>query len=170
MTYDIHPLIVHFPIALLCIYSVIQILPVQKWIPTIAWKQVSTLLLILGYAGALAASSSGEVAEHLSNPNHDVLELHETFAGLVEVFYGILVGSTVVQWLCGRYLKLLEYKVVSIVLMISNFVESRPVSIMLSLLGLIALVLTGVFGGVMVYGTSADPLAAPLLQLFGVSL
>ena len=170
MTYDFHPLVVHFPIALLFVYSLIQIFPMQKWIPSVSWKHVKNVLLIIGFIGAVVASSLGEIAADLNQPNHDVLELHETFASLVEVFYGILVGSTVVQWICAKYTKVLEYRMVSIILMISNFIENRWISVILSLLGLVALVLTGVFGGVMVYGTSADPLAAPLLQLFGVDL
>lgn len=170
MTYDIHPLIVHFPIALLCIYSLIQILPVQRWLPAIHWRSVSSVLLFVGFLGTVAAASTGELAADLNSPNHEILELHETFASTTQIMYGILLGSQIVKLAIARWQNLSKFRISSLLLVLSNFVDRRWVTILLSILGLGALVMTGVFGGAMVYGTSADPLAAPLLQLFGIQL
>ena len=77
MTYNIHPLFVHFPIALLFVYSIIKILPLQKWLPNVAWKHIERVLLLVGVLGAFAALSTGEIAEHLTRPNHDLVETHQ---------------------------------------------------------------------------------------------
>ncbi len=169
MTYDFHPLVVHFPVALLCIYSLLQILPLHRWFPKIAWTQIKTLLLCIGFLGSLAGAVTGEVAAGLNNPQHDLLELHETFASLVQLFYGILLGSVIVEYIHRRYSNLNRYTVIRLLYMIAAFVDTRIITVLLSVLGLVALVVTGVFGGVMVYGAAADPIAIPLLQLFGVS-
>lgn len=170
MHYNIHPLFVHFPIALLFIYSLVQILPLQRWIPSTPWRSVGNVLLIAGFLGALAAASTGDIAAQLSQPNHVILELHELFASAVQGLYGILIGSLVVKAIISQWNKLRQYRVVSILLSITDFVDRRWVTIMVSVLGLLALVITGIFGGAMVYGATADPLATPLLHLFGVKI
>ena len=58
MTYNIHPLFVHFPIAFLFIYSLIKIVPVKKWLPKVSWKDIERVLLVVGVLGAFAALSS----------------------------------------------------------------------------------------------------------------
>jgi hypothetical protein len=46
MNYNIHPLLVHFPVAFLAIYSLIKIIPVSKWFPHISWKHIEITLFI----------------------------------------------------------------------------------------------------------------------------
>ena len=82
MMYNIHPLFVHFPIALLLIYSIIKILPLQKWLPAVAWKHIERALLFFGVLGAFAALSTGEIAEQMTRPNNDVVEAHSLFAAI----------------------------------------------------------------------------------------
>ena len=69
MTYNIHPIFVHFPIALLFIYSIIKIIPFKKWFPKVTWDYLGFILLIIGVLGAFVASSTGEIADELIQKN-----------------------------------------------------------------------------------------------------
>src|SRR5574343_1787155 len=91
MTYNIHPIFVHVPIAFLVIYSIIKVLPLQRWFPSVAWKHIERALLFFGVLGAFVALSTGEVAEHLSRPNRDLVETHSLFAATATWMYVLLL-------------------------------------------------------------------------------
>ncbi len=76
---NIHPLLVHFPIAFLWGALLVEALAV--WRRRDDWHRAAVVLLYLGAAGAIAAATSGwfaeETVEH-TEASHEVLELHET--------------------------------------------------------------------------------------------
>lgn len=171
MTYDIHPIVVHFPIAMLILYSLMTLLPFQKWMPNISWKHIERALLLIGFAGAVVAGGTGETAEHLMRPNHALVEMHSLFAGAATWIYGVLllgeciaVGRRYIE----RYIRWNPLK--RILFRLGALLERRGVAFILSGVGLIAISVTGILGGVLVYGTSKDPFALILLNLLGIHL
>ncbi len=171
MAYNIHPIFVHFPIALLFVYSIIKVLPFQKWFPSVAWKHIERALLAVGVLGAFVALSTGEVAEHLVHPNHDLVEAHSLFASTATWTYVLLlVGETLSVMISWITIKVKSQKVLRWITFIKNFLTHPNLSMVLAILGLIAISIAGLLGGVMVYGTSADPLAGLVLKLLGISL
>lgn len=175
MSYDIHPIIVHFPIALLFLYSIIKIIPFSRWFPRIAWKDMERVLLVVGLLGAFAALVTGNIAEELNRPNHDLVEWHSTFAALTTWLYGaLLVGelAAIVNMrfavrFSGTFLGTMFTKTSRFLeLMLTHKVFSR----LIALAALVSLALTGMLGGVLVYGTTADPLAGIVLRLLGIDL
>ncbi len=154
MTYNIHPIIVHFPIALLVLYSIIKILPLSKLIPRVAWKDIERILLVLGIVGAFAAMFTGGIAEELVQPNKELVEMHGMFAFISIVLYGVLLLVEIIGIFKTKFLT------------ISNGVLSK----ILALCGLLAISITGMLGGIMVYGLSSDPLAPLLLNLLNIHL
>lgn len=170
MTYNIHPLFVHFPIALLCLYSVIKILPLYRLAPRIAWRDVERILLLVGVIGAVLASMTGEIAEHLVRANHDLVELHALFAGISTWLYGALLLGEILRIanvkLVIRYpqLWLLRFSI-----WLERLLTHRAFSIVLALLALVAVIVTGILGGALVYGKTADPIAPFIIGLFGVT-
>jgi uncharacterized membrane protein len=172
MTYNIHPLFVHFPIAFLFVFSIIKILPLKTWFPKIAWKDIERAMLLVGVLGAFAALQTGETAEHLVTPNHQLVEMHSTFADIATwIFAGLLVGEIVT--ILNSYEAKLDKKF-KYVLKITHFLErilsNRGVSVTLVGLGLISIMITGLLGGLMVYGLSSDPLAPIVLKILGIAL
>jgi uncharacterized membrane protein len=171
MQYNLHPIIVHFPIALLFLYSVIKILPLSRWFPAVAWKHIERALLVFGVLGAFASLTTGEAAEEIARPNWQLVETHATFATLATWLYGALLVGEVLSLLNPILLPKLSSSVLKKTL---SFVEGilcdRLYSRIIALLALLAISLTGLLGGVMVYGTSADPFAASVLKLLGISL
>jgi uncharacterized membrane protein len=148
MTYNIHPIIVHFPIALLFAYSILRILPLNKWFPHITWDPIRQTFLALGVLGAIAALITGNLAEGLIKPDPAVVEAHSTFAFATFLIYAATAAGEVASYFNKKF---------PIILVI------------LSIVGLITLMTTGLLGGVMVYGTSADPLAPIVLKLLGIT-
>lgn len=171
MTYDIHPIVVHFPIALLFLYSLLVIFPFQKWFPKVSWRDIQRILLIVGVAGASVALITGDIAEELNRPNRQVVEAHSTFAAIATWLYGILLLGELVAFVNTRFSLQLE-KYISIkkpLSVLERVLTKRSISIILSILALISITLTGILGGVLVYGTSADPLAGIVLKMLGIS-
>ncbi len=171
MTYNIHPIFVHFPIAFLLLYSFIKIVPFYKWFPRVAWKQVELVLLLAGVVGAFVANSTGEIAEHLVSPDHNLVEMHATFASLSTWVYGLLLIGEILAILTINIIpKIGIPKLTSFLLSIQKILNNRSFSIVLALVGLVAISVTGLLGGVMVYGTTADPVAGIVLQILGISI
>lgn len=169
MTYNIHPIFVHFPIALLCFYSIIKIIPFGKWFPKVSWKHIERALLIVGVLGAFLASATGDIAENLMKVNRQILNMHSLFAGISTSLYGaLLLGELLflITPLITRYGKLTSIN--KILILIQNVLTGKFISIVLSLLGIMAISVTGLLGGTLVYGVTADPLAGIVLKLLGI--
>ncbi len=172
MTYNLHPIIVHFPIAFLFIYSLIKILPMSRWIPRVAWKDIERILLSVGVAGAFVALSTGETAEHITRPDRALVEMHSLFASLSTWLYGaLLLGEAMTIFNNSR---IAQNTTFAWLLPVTKFLErvltNNVFSAVLALVALVCIAITGMLGGVIVYGTSADPFAAGVLRLLGISL
>ncbi len=168
MTYNIHPIFVHFPIALLFLYSLIKIIPFQKWFPKVSWKHIENVLLVIGLLGAFVALSTGETATHLVHPNRQLVSAHSLFASITTLLYGLLVLGEILPFVVNN-LKFNSPKVINIIVFIQKMITSPFVSKSLAVLGMLAITVTGLLGGAMVYKNSADPLTGIVLHLFGLS-
>ena len=169
--YNIHPIFVHFPIALLFAYSIIKILPFKKWFPTFAWRDIERVFLAIGVLGAFAALATGDTAEHLIHPNHQLVEMHSTFGALSTWIYGALLLGEIAAYVRER-----KYSWATNSSVISKFISlleqvlcNRVFSIILALAGFVAISITGMLGGVLAYGTTADPLSPMLLKILGLT-
>jgi uncharacterized membrane protein len=172
MTYNIHPIFVHFPIALLFLYSLIKIFPFKKWFPKVSWKHIEILLLVVGVLGAFTADYTGGIAKHLLKPapNRQLLEIHSLFAEISSVIYSaILLGEMLYFFTPWINTKLKSVQINSLLLFIQDILTSPLVSNVLAILGLVAISITGLLGGAIVYGISADPFAVIVLHLFGIN-
>lgn len=169
MTYNIHPIFVHFPIAFLVLYSVIKILPIEKWITSVSWRPIQRLLLLVGVMGAFVSNSTGEMAEHIVKANHNLVEMHSFFAGASTWIYGILLAGEFLFLLNNYFVrKNIKTPIDKFLKSIEQIINQNIFSILLAFLGLIAISITGLLGGVIVYGVSADPIAPFVLRFLGL--
>lgn len=170
MTYNIHPIFVHFPIALLLIYSVIKILPFKKWFPNVSWKHIEIMFLSLGVFGAFISNSTGEIAEYLTRPNRQLVEMHSTFASISTWLYGLLLLGEFLYFFTPYIISKLNLLwFTNFILLIQKILTNDKLSKIMAFLGLIAISVTGLLGGVMVFGTSSDPLAPIVLKMLGIT-
>lgn len=171
MNYDLHPIFVHFPIALLFLYAVIEILPFGRWLPQVNWRHLKRVLLFVGVMGAFIALYTGEIAQHLNRPDRALVNSHALFAQVSTWIYGALLLGEILSVLNKSHLMgkfhIIWLKNLSIKL--EKFLCGTIFVKVFSVLGVITLTVAGLLGGVMVYGTTADPLAGFVLNLLGLS-
>ncbi len=140
--HPIHPMLVHFPIALLSVAVFLDVLA-QRWRRD-ECRIASLYTLVLGLAGAVAAVASGalaeEAVEHSGVPKQ-VLELHESLGfATFWIFLGLL-GWCAAVWF--------------------EWVQERPVvSGVLGLIGVAVLLVASYFGGSLVYEYGAGVMAS----------
>lgn len=165
---DIHPIVVHFPVALLSAFTAIQVLPPKKILQSNALFTLSSFLLLTGGISALIARQTGDLAAHQLGENA-LIRAHESWATAATGIYGIL---------CVLYLVIILEKLLivpayannRIVKYITSHTWFSPIHTRLlqvielriaaiaSYIGFITLTVTGALGGAIVYGPDTDPI------------
>jgi uncharacterized membrane protein len=96
---NVHPLFVHFPIALLLTALALE---VAWWIAKRDWlRNSATVTLTLGAAGAVAAAITGMMAGRAvgeADAAHAVVESHESFAVTVAALAVALAAVRLLRW------------------------------------------------------------------------
>lgn len=131
--------------------------------------QIEILLLSVGVVGAIGANITGNIAEKLLRPDPALVNMHELFASVSILTFALLWfgeilslyhTSIISQWKMRKVVVLLEH--------LQKILTHPLISKILAFIGLVALMLTGLLGGVMVHGTSVDPLAPFVLNILGI--
>jgi uncharacterized membrane protein len=135
--HPIHPMVVHFPIALL-MASVLFDLAARRWRHG-SFREAGFYTLILGVLGAILAVLTGaieeEAAEEVGIPE-SVLEIHETLGYTTLALFGALL-------------------VVRLAARLGWMRERSALYLTLGLLGVVILSATGFYGGSLVYDFGA---------------
>lgn len=172
---NIHPLFVHFPVALLSTYAVFELLRFKKITSQNYWFYVKAVLVIAGTLGACVAYLAGDEAKHLILQKHadlkSLIALHENWALVTLIIFAIIASSYTVVWLkqykigwlskdnfFGRSWKLK--------IMVAGFILNSSIVLILAFVGLVALTITGALGGSIIYGHSGDPFTAFVYSIF----
>ncbi len=148
---DIHPIIVHFPIALLMLYAVFECIRFNKVLDKPYWFYVKAILVIVGelmiFLTLMTAPNEREMG---------LVQVHQTFAFATALVFGLIALHYLLVWLKkeGKF----------------NNIPTLPSwsLIILAIIGLVCITITGGLGGAIVYGTEFDPLMAPVFKLLGV--
>lgn len=156
----LHPIVVHFPIALLTVYAVLELIrfPIIKRQPY--YFYLKAFLVVAGAAATFVARFTGEMdAERFTpgDPTLAVIERHELFANLTTAVFSLLALAYLVSWLKKAELspatpgtwKDKVYRSAE------RFTES-PWGAALALLGLISVTVTGALGASIIFGPNAD--------------
>ena len=170
---DLHPLFVHFPIALLTLYSALEV--VRRFTKASYWMPLRAVLVVVGTLAAFVTLSTGEGAEELFKENEfrDVLELHSLLATVTTWLYAILAISYLLLWMARHtsFLQLLPKALerpAALLLRIASFIVDTPIAIVLAILGFLGLLLVGSLGAILVYGPAFDPVTSLVYKvLFG---
>ncbi len=169
---NLHPLFVHFPIACLILYTMIEV--VSLFCRNVREKLLNTkyFLLFVGVIGTAVALQSGEIAEHLMGGESTLIETHSTFANLTHFFYMIIAViyalMLIIQNKIGeRYWTPLiaKHQQQRLTAVLTNSYTHYGI-VVLSIIGCILLSITGALWGAISYGPDTDPIVQFVYNIF----
>lgn len=170
---NIHPIFVHFPIALLTVYAIAELARFKKLIAEAYYFYVKATLVIAGTLGAFSALLTGDPAEHALTDKslRPLVETHSTFAAASTWIFTFLALVYIVLWinrsswneklLAGKFSKIWIVKV-----KVADWILHSPFVPILALIGLVTITITGALGGAIVYGPNVDPIVSWIYHLF----
>jgi len=171
---NLHPMLVHFPIALLTIYALLELVRVKKLLESATWLAIKTIFVVFGSLGALAAVLTGDVAADLIGETA-LSELHSSFGVATAWIFGVLAVIYLVVFF-DRYARLRVSVVLSEtsklrqickkVIDSAGLVQRSLFMPLVALGGLIMVTITGALGGAIVYGPDIDPAVRFIYSLF----
>ena len=148
----LHPLVVHFPIALLILAGVIEI--VNVFAKKELLNKFGTLLLVLGVISGFVTLATGDGAEHFAESKwgdavESQIEPHENFADISMIIYSVL---TVIKIL-------FRHNIFKFSFLQSKALRGGIMSVLIVLLslgGIASLAVTGHLGGKIVYENNSN--------------
>ncbi len=161
---NIHPIFVHFPVALLTIYGIPELIRFRKVLAQPYWFYIKAAFVIIGAGSAYLALLTGDPAEKLvrTAANHDLINLHSSFGGATAAIFSVLAAGYIIAW-ADR----LKINVWSWLVKIQMVITESKLTPLLALIGLVILLIAGALGGAIVYGhNSADPVNNFIYNLF----
>jgi uncharacterized membrane protein len=174
---NIHPIFVHFPIALFTLYSIFELIRFKKLLRQEYWFYIKASFVIIGTAVGYVTAFTGDMAKDsiakLVGPGttlSDVISLHESFALITLALYTLIAIGYFYEWLeraqAERWERLQSFAAMRFWQQYTRVVRGTKAALFLSLFGLVCVFMTGTLGGIIVYGSGADPIAGVVYRLF----
>ncbi len=167
---NVHPFIVHFPIALLTLYSLFEFFPLERWYPRVVWQDIKAILVCFGGVGLLTALITGQLAESslIARASGNILHLHKLFAGASTAIFGLVALAYFIQWVFNKHTDLSRTLKRNFPLIgaYSKFMLKRWVVMLFAFAGFVALSITGALGVMIIYGPNGDFITQFIYQLF----
>ena len=171
---DLHPMIVHTPIAFLTVYAVLEILTcISRLRKSHTFFVIKFFLLAVGSIGSLVAVASGENAQNLNQEflNQGILHKHGEYAEMTRNIFAVLsfVYLTMITSMYPKvkgYVSKLSRKLSRAFDCVGKFfIQYYVLVIILAITGLITVSITGALGGGLVFGKNAkDPFIKFVLE------
>ena len=164
---NLHPIFVHFPIALLTIYALLELARFKKlsaWAPLF---YIKATFVILGSLGTFAALLSGEAIEDQFEVGNleALVETHANWAVATSWIFGIISIAYLVAWILRgeAFHRIIGHKLIApfwrLLTQLSDILLKKNLVIVLAIIGLLTITITGALGGAIAYGPDIDPAA-----------
>lgn len=139
---NIHPAFVHFPIALLVLYTFIELLPLARLWSAVPWNPIRKFLLYVGTLSIFPTIATGLMASRMVGES-ELVEMHKEAAFTV---LAIFVAASLSSLFYPRW-----------------YLQKS-----LAALGLGGLFVVGSLGAAIVYGYDVDPVVSFITSLLGL--
>lgn len=168
---NFHPLIVHFPIAFLSVYALLEFVRIKRIQDLPYWFYIKAAMVIIGSASTIPTLLSGQLIEHSFKDRAKLVEIHSFWAELTTLLFGIIAICYLIEILArnnlfGIKLSGLPASIWQVKQKIAKIILDSKLVLLLALLGLTAVVITGALGGIIVYGPSLDPFTQFIYKIF----
>lgn len=175
---NIHPIFVHFPIALFSLYAILELIRIRKLTGTETYFNLKAFLSIVGVASTVITIQTGELARSIlqvSPETQNLIRVHSSFAKLTELIFLFIAASYAVVFF-ERYFAstrlfafVTQNRFAKPIWQLGKSIAysiQRPLIIcVLALCGLVAVTVTGALGGAIVYGPDIDPIVTFVYNL-----
>jgi uncharacterized membrane protein len=159
---NLHPIIVHFPIALLVLYTSLEVVSFFKKSRAEKLSFTKIFLLVVGIVWTFFALQSGEVAQDLLWKS-DLIHQHEEFAEMTYKTYLIIL----LIYIITRETVLIKFKnpILSKISTFVAYLKTYGVVVLLSVIWLVLLTIVWALWGAISHGPAVDPIVQYIYTL-----
>lgn len=152
---DLHPIFVHFPIALLMLYAGLEFLRFKSITSRLDLFHTKAILVTAGTLGGILAAQTGELAEEAFEGTSllNLVETHSSFAESTNIIGIIIAVLYIGTWIKRSSNNLPFPKIFAL----CEKITTSPIIILAALVLLVGITITGALGGAIVYGPNTDP-------------
>jgi uncharacterized membrane protein len=155
MIFDIHPLVIHYPIAFLTVYSLAELLRFRKFMELPYWFFIKASLVIIGTFSAIVTYIFALLSPALQMESR-LVDMYKIFMLLTAILFSVIAYAYLYEWKRPGSSSL------------ARFILRPKIIVTLSLVGMFLIVLAGGLFGATIYGTHFDPYLKPFFLLLGV--
>lgn len=174
MTINVHPALVHFPVALITLYGLLMTFTPPLWRRKQAWFPLVSFLIITGALGAIVGYLTGSLIEpDFRGPAmNGLLEAHEGWASTT-VWLSVILAVVHVLELWGHRsqdvpLSRIQPGIRVWIQRITHALTHGPISVFSGLVFLVVITITGALGGAIAQGKTVDPVVSLVVRLLGL--
>jgi len=163
---NLHPIFVHFPIALLTVYAVLELARFKKLQERLYAFHVKATLVILGALSTIPAYLTGNEQLESQQPGtafYRTMVIHSQWALATLVIFCFLAAVKAAEWLLLEWTSMPER--LKKPLGWARYVSRSPLMPILALVGLVCVTVTGALGGSLAYGPDVDPFVSFIYKL-----
>jgi uncharacterized membrane protein len=151
---NLHPIFVHFPIALLSLYAVFELIRWRKLAAKEYWFHVKAVLVIVGFIASFIAIATGPEGQNQAA----LVGMHENFAWASTILFGIIALLYAIAWL--QRAGAANSGILKSAARLEESISKPWVLVLLAVIGLALITITGALGGAITYGPDVDPVAS----------
>lgn len=169
---NIHPAFVHFPIALLLVFSALEFFRLRKLKNNNSFVFTKGIIVVLGAIASWFTLFTGELAEEAyGNTAHSLIQMHSLFANISTYVFSVVAIIYLLKMLDlgGFYSLNISLKLKNLQSFLRKFYSfffKYHLILLLALIGAVSIFITGALGGALVYGPDVDPLVHFVYYLF----
>jgi len=163
---------VHFPVSLLLLYSLLEIIRFKKIHGEPYWFYVKAVVLFAGALGSIATYLTGETAAGLyDGPVPQAIESHSNFGLATVIFFCIMAVLYLVGWLRRKnYTPFQRWqfgqKIWEALVPFEKLLTESNFGIIVALIGGTLISITGALGGLIAYGPENDTVSRIIFETF----